>query len=179
MLWRVTVQRENSAKPLGFDPVQRQAQYNTATGNGDAVFWFNEDKHASHHPVPETGTWNIGEIGPETSSDQLQLNAVGSFKYKCALHEDEPAAEILVANPVLIAAGADPLFGGALAISKGQCVSWGNADENPHQPCPDSGDPWFTEPIASGDLSAPITINDSVTYHCALHPSETGTIDVT
>ena len=168
MLWRVTVQR-----PQGFSPKQRQTQV------GDAVFWFNEDADQPHKPVPDTGTWNIPEIPPGHSSDQLALNSAGTFSYHCALHEGE-TAELVVANAVLIAAGANPLFGSAVQIGKGQCVSWGNADASAHQPCPDTGSAWFDAPIEPGDLSKPISFADAgkVTYHCAIHPDETGEIDV-
>lgn len=174
MLWRVTVQREDAAKQRGFSPSQRQTQV------GDAVFWFNEDGGTAHQPVPDTGQWNIPVIDPGHSSDQLSLQTAGTFGYKCAKHPDE-TAELVVANAVLIAAGADPLFGAALGITTGQCVSWGNADANAHQPCPDEGDPWFDAPIEPGDLSKPINFGrqQTIKYHCAIHPNETGEIDVT
>jgi plastocyanin len=173
MLWRVTVQREDPAKPQGFSPSQRQTQV------GDAAFWFNEDASTQHQPVPDTGQWNIPVIDPDHSSDQLALNTAGTFSYHCAIHPDEKA-EIVVANAVLIAAGADPLFGSALTINPGQCVSWGNADASAHQPCPDAGDAWFKLPIEPGDLSAPISFADAgtINYHCAIHPNETGQISV-
>lgn len=176
MLWRATVQLEDPAKPTGFSPNKQQAQA------GDALFWFNEDAETSHQPVPDTGVWNIPEIAPGNSSEQLSLTSAGTLSYHCALHEGETAS-IVVANAVLIAAGASPLFGDT-AISTGQCISWGNSDAEAHQPCPDSGDAWFTAPIPSGDLSASIPFESAgtVTYHCAVHPdntSETGTITVT
>jgi plastocyanin len=176
MLWRATVQREDPAKPTGFSPSMQQAQA------GDALFWFNEDSQTGHQPVPDTGTWNIPEIQPGNSSDQLSLGNAGSFTYHCAIHPDETAS-ILVANAVLIAAGADPLFGD-LTIPHTQCVSWGNSDIDAHQPCPDTGAPWFDAPIPSGDLSKSVTFDNpgTITYHCALHPdnaSETGSITVT
>src|SRR5687768_1579307 len=104
MLWRATVQTEDPAKPVGFSPSQQQTQV------GDALFWFNEDAHTSHQPVPDTGAWNIPEIPPGNSSDQLSLGNAGTFAYHCALHPDEKAS-VVVANAVLIAAGASPLFG--------------------------------------------------------------------
>jgi plastocyanin len=174
MLWRVTVQRENPAKPIGFSPQQEQAQ------NGDGLFWFNEDRNTQHQPVPDTGAWNIPVIGPGQSSDELRLST-GTFPYHCAIHGDETGT-VIVAAAVLIAAGANPLFG-PTQIKPGQCISWGNSDAQAHQPCPDTGDPWFSEPIASGDLSKPVTFSTSATinYRCALHPdnpAETGTITV-
>lgn len=178
MLWRATVQREDPAKPIGFSPQETQAQ------SGDALFWFNEDQHTTHQPVPDTGTWNIPPIPGDSSSDQLRLANAGSFSYHCAIHPDETGS-IVVANAVLIAAGADPLFGDA-SIAADQCVSWGNSDADAHQPCPNTGTAWFDGPIPSGDLSKPISFAGqdeaySIPYHCAVHPdrkSETGTIQV-
>jgi len=175
MLWRATVQREDPAKPIGFDPQEEQAQA------GDALFWFNEDANTTHQPVPDTGSWNIPPIPGGNSSDQLSLGSAGTYPYHCAIHDDEKGS-IIVANAVLIAAGSSPLFG-ATTITQNQSVSWGNSDAEAHQPCPNSGDPWFTGPIASGDLSKPIPFGTTgtVDYHCALHPdnqSETGSITV-
>ena len=176
MLWRATVQREDPAKPIGFSPQETQAQ------SGDAVFWYNEDEKTTHQPVPDTGTWNIPPIPGSNSSDQLSLANAGTYGYHCARHPDETGS-IVVANAVLIAQGADPLFG-TTDISKGQCVSWGNSTSQAHQPCPDQGDPWFDAPIASGDLSKYVTFANAgtFTYHCALHPDkkdETGSVNVT
>ena len=175
MLWRATVQREDPARPAGFSPEEQQAQA------GDALFWFNEDPSEAHQPVPDSGVWNIPPIPARNSSDQLSLGSPGTYRYHCAIHPDETAS-IVVANAVLIAAGANPLFG-ATSIAPGQCVSWGNSDSEAHQPCPDAGDAWFTVPVAPGDLSAPVSFADAGTfaYHCALHPdnaAETGTITV-
>lgn len=174
MLWRATVQRENPAKPVGFSPQQQQAQA------GDAIFWFNEDSHTSHQPVPDSGVWNIPPVTGNNSSQQLSLGNPGTFPYHCAVHPDEKAS-IKVSNAVLIAAGANPLFG-ALTIPPGQSVSWGNSDAQAHQPTPDGGQPWIA-PLASGDLSAAVDFPQvgNFPYHCALHPnnaSETGTITV-
>lgn len=175
MLWRATVQREDPAKPIGFSPQQQQAQA------GDALVWYNEDATTPHQPVPDTGSWNIPEIPGQNSSDQLSLPTAGTYDYHCAIHSDETGS-IVVANAVLIGAGANPLFG-ALTITQNQCVSWGNSDAEAHQPCPDSGDPWFTGPIGSGDLSAPVNFATAgtINYHCAVHPdndTETGSITV-
>ena len=176
MLWRATVQTEDPAKPMGFSPNAVQAQA------GDALFWFNEDSHTSHQPVPDSGVWNIPQLAPGNSSDQLSLGSAGTFSYHCALHPNETAT-IIVANAVLIAAGASPLFGDT-SITAGQCVSWGNSDADAHQPCPDTGNAWFDAPIPSGDLSKSVSFETAGTipYHCALHPdnaNETGTITVT
>ena len=193
MLWRATVQREDPSKPH-FSPNPQQAQ------SGDAVFWFNEDKDTSHQLYPTApvqdpplapGAWG-DPIGPGTPSEQVNLPNAGSITYKCAVkgHEDE-SGTIVVANACIIAAGvvitATTPFFRSLTVNNGECVSWGNADERPHQPTPDTGEPWFKEPIQSGDLSASIPFNvpagtstdTNVTYHCSLHSDEKGTVTVT
>ena len=170
MLWRVTV-----ATNKGFSPQQQQAQ------SGDAVFWFNDDPDTTHQPVPaDSGaTWSVAPIPGGNSSEQLNLDQAGTVHYKCANHANETGS-IVVANAVPIAYQADPLFGSPLAITAGQSVSWSNSDGQPHQPTPTSGSPWFTEPIASGDISAciPFPTAGTYDYYCKLHPSETGTITV-
>lgn len=176
MLWRATVQNEDPGKSIGFSPARQQAQA------GDALFWFNEDAHTSHQPVPDSGVWNIPVIQPGNSSEQLSLANPGELSYHCAIHPNEKAT-IVVANAVLIAAGSNPLFG-STPVTTGQYVSWGNSDAEAHQPCPDSGDPWFDAPIPSGDLSKSVSFKTAGTfnYHCAIHPdnaAETGTITVT
>src|SRR5215468_1406604 len=131
MLWRATVQREDPAKPVGFSPQQQQAQA------GDALFWFNDDAKTTHQPVPDCGAWNIPPINGKNSSDQLSLANPGTYPYHCAIHADEKGS-IIVANAVLIAAGASPLFG-STQIVVGESVSWGNSDAQAHQPAPVGG----------------------------------------
>ncbi|HVR40799.1 MAG TPA: hypothetical protein VMU84_17035 [Thermoanaerobaculia bacterium] len=176
MLWRSTVQREDEKKPLGFTPQQQQVQ------KGDAVFWFNEDSNTEHQPYPKSGapgTWG-NKIGPQASSIQVNMNKAGTFPYLCAIHEDETAT-ILVATPINLASGANPLFP-AVTINKGESVSWGNATPNAHRPTSDdtSAAPWLAQDLQSGDLSAAVAFATPGTYpyHCALHTNETSTIKV-
>jgi plastocyanin len=184
MQWRSTVQREKGSKPKGFSPQTQQAQV------GDAIFWFNEDSHTQHQPYPTSPPGKPGDWGPlvpgQNSSQQLNLDKAGTYDYKCALHTDE-TGHIIVANGVVIGpsgTGAATVAPSALSIVAGECVSWGNSDANAHQPTPDQGAPWFTKPISSGDISAPITFASAgtVPYHCALHKnaaSERGIITIT
>lgn len=189
MLWRATVQREDPSKPH-FSPNPQQAQ------TGDAIFWFNEDKETEHQLYPsdpppsqpplKAGAWG-DVIGPGTPSQQVDLSA-GTITYKCVFHNDE-SGTIVVASGCVIAAGVDisdpttKSFFNPVSVASGGCVSWGNADANPHQPAPDEGDPWFTDPINPGDLSASIPFKQAkgttVNYHCTLHPAEKGAVTVT
>ena len=173
MLWRVTVQQAN-----GFSPQRQQAQV------GDALFWHNADADVTHQPVSTDPkpNWSIPPITGGNSSDQLNLDQAGTVSYKCANHDGETGS-IVVANAIGLAYGAQPLFPDSTAIKAGQCVSWSNSDGEAHQPCPDSGDPWFEGPIASGDISSTISFDKPGVnkYHCAVHPeneNEKGVITV-
>lgn len=178
MLWRINVQREDPARPNGFSPNPINVLSN------DSVFWVNEDHDAKHQPYPTTGTpgaWG-GEVGPGASSEQLNFptGTTGTFTYKCGNHPDE-FGTIVVANTVVLAEGANPLFA-PVTVTSGQCLVWGNSTGAEHQPCPDSGSPWFTSAIQSGDVSAPITFDQAsgttISYHCVIHPDETGSVTI-
>ena len=184
MQWRSAIQRENHSKPKGFSPQTQQAQV------GDAIFWFNEDQKTQHQPYPTTPPGKPGDWGPpvpgQNSSQQLNLDQAGTYLYQCHQHPDEQG-KIIVANAVVIGpsgTGAATVAPSALQIVAGQCVTWSNSDASAHQPTPDQGNSWFTKPIPSGDISAPITFASvgTVPYHCALHKdaaAEKGIITIT
>jgi plastocyanin len=169
MQWRITVRSGE-----GFSPQCQQAR------SGDAVFWFNADENVTHHPISSdpVAKWSIPPIPGGNTSGLLNVNAGATVEYYCEYHPEETGT-IVVATGIPIAFGADPLFGETGIVAK-QCVAWANSDDKPHQPCPDSGDPWFEGPIESGDISSTVSFDaaGSYTYHCALHPNETGTIKV-
>ncbi|HEX8153726.1 MAG TPA: hypothetical protein VF698_11395 [Thermoanaerobaculia bacterium] len=194
MLWRSTVQRENSAQPIGFTPQHVQA-FASGAGN-DAIFWVNEDQTAVHQPHPQGGAkdaWGP-EIPPHESSSQLNLDQAGTYAYACAIHPDETGT-IVVANGIVIA----PDTGGSAAtpfpatpekaktvfspatqtVNAGESAAWGNSTSETHQLQADNGD-WATIAIEPGAVSDPIPFATAgtSTYHCALHPTETGTIVV-
>jgi plastocyanin len=65
-------------------------------------------------------------------------------------------------------------------VKVGQTVAWRNADSLAHTATADGG-AFNTGTIAPGATSSPITMNaaGSLPYHCAIHPSMTGTLAVT
>jgi plastocyanin len=65
------------------------------------------------------------------------------------------------------------------SVNAGQSVAWRNADSVVHVPTADSG-AFSAGSIAPGDTSAPITMPTSggIGYHCAIHPSMVGTLNV-
>jgi len=68
----------------------------------------------------------------------------------------------------------------SLPIQNGTTVTWTNQDTAPHQPTSDSGPVSFSsDPLAQGaSFIFMFTTPGTYTYHCAIHPSMTGTIVV-
>ena len=66
------------------------------------------------------------------------------------------------------------------SVQVGQTVAWRNNDSIAHTATQDGGG-FNTGAIAPGATSAPVTMSSAGTrdYHCSIHPSMTGTLDVT
>jgi plastocyanin len=66
------------------------------------------------------------------------------------------------------------------SVQVGQTVAWHNADSMTHTATQDGGG-FDTGGIARGATSAPVVMGSAGTldYHCSIHPSMTGTLDVT
>lgn len=79
---RTTIQRENSEKPVGFDPKSQSANV------GDTMFWFNEDRDTQHQIVWNNINWGA-PIEPQCPSQTLSIDATGTYEYHCAFHDDE------------------------------------------------------------------------------------------
>ena len=64
------------------------------------------------------------------------------------------------------------------SVKVGQSVAWRNADSIAHDP---TGTSFGTGLIEAGRTSAPITFTAAGTsnYHCAIHPSMLGTLNIT
>lgn len=64
-------------------------------------------------------------------------------------------------------------------VRVGQTVSWRNGDSVTHTATADNGS-FNTGSIAPGATSAPITMAaaGAIAYHCTIHPSMTGTVQV-
>ena len=65
-----------------------------------------------------------------------------------------------------------------VTVKVGQTVVWQNADSIAHTA---TGSDFDTGPIDPGQTSAPVTFSTggSRPYHCTIHPSMTGTLNVT
>src|SRR6185436_16454019 len=90
----------------GFSPQALQAQ------NGDAVFWENIDDKEPHQPVSTDANakWSVAEVTPHNTSDLVALNTPSTVHYACKNHPTETGT-IVVAQAIVIAPGANPLFG--------------------------------------------------------------------
>lgn len=66
------------------------------------------------------------------------------------------------------------------SVQVGKTVAWHNADSLTHTATQDGGG-FNTGNISGGATSAPITMNSvgAFGYHCNIHPSMTGTLNVT
>jgi plastocyanin len=67
-----------------------------------------------------------------------------------------------------------------LRIDRCTEVAWHNGHDQAHTSSADQGARWSTGNIAPGETSAPIAFDDAgtFTYHCALHPFMTATVQV-
>jgi plastocyanin len=66
------------------------------------------------------------------------------------------------------------------SVRVGQQIRWRNVDSTSHTATQNGGG-FNTGVIAPGQTSAPITISAAATlgYHCSLHPTMVGTLNVT
>jgi len=65
-----------------------------------------------------------------------------------------------------------------ITINKGMTVVWTNNDSAPHQIASDNGT-FNSNPLSNGDSFAfTFSTPGTFTYHCAIHPSMTGTVIV-
>ncbi len=154
---------------------------------GDAVFWYNADKRTPHQPVPDdssNGVWVPDPIGPRQESDQANFGDPAVLPYHCTLHPDETGSLIVVATTNITRGTDNSVTFAAASINVGGYVWWRNLDpQSAHEPAPDNAAQaqWFNSPLDSGARSTPIQFNTpgTVNYHCALHPTEAGSITVT
>jgi plastocyanin len=149
----------------------------------ECVSWSNSDSEA-HQPAPvgePADTWFAEPVASGTVSAAITFDTAGTVAYACALHPKEKGSIIVPHTVTIAASGGTASFDPQTqTVNAGDSVVWQNNDTQTHQPEPDSGTPWFTKPIAAGATSSAIAFSTagSVPYHCKLHPSETGTIEV-
>jgi len=88
-----------------------------------------------------------------------------------------PAADVTI--QIVGMAGAQSFSPDAASVKVGQTVSWQNADTITHSIVQDGGG-FSTSDIAPGATSAPLAMSAAGTlgYHCAIHPTMTGSLSV-
>ncbi len=84
-------------------------------------------------------------------------------------------ADVMITNNGMM--GAQSFSPSPATVKVGQTVSWHNADVITHTA---TGTGWDTGQIPAGQTSAPIKFSTAGTqnYHCAIHPSMTGVLNV-
>jgi len=172
----------------------------TSAQVGDIVFWANNDSN-EHQPMPAVGggatTWFSAPIGPgqtaaagQTQGTKTPTSATGTVNYVCAIHPNEKGViQVAVSintntNPTPTQNAPASFFPSTAQTSVNATLSWTNNDSNQHQPMPVGGSAtdWFAAPIAAGQTKssskAISSAKGTVNYVCALHPGETGVINV-
>lgn len=168
---------------------------------GDLVFWRNNDTRFVHQPKPVNGAANAWVTTPISvkmddqagTSNTLSFNSgttISGVPYVCAQHSGETGTIVAVNNiNIKNLPGAQPgtpqaqFAPGKMTLGVNEAFVWSNLDVAAHLPAPSASNPngWFGSPIQPGQKS-PIFYftqsNPNLTYVCALHPNETGTIVV-
>lgn len=85
------------------------------------------------------------------------------------------AADVMITINGML--GAQSFSPNPASVKVGQTVSWHNADVITHTA---TGTGWDTGQIPAGSTSAPIKFSTAGTmnYHCSIHPTMTGTLNV-
>lgn len=67
-----------------------------------------------------------------------------------------------------------------VTIKVGQTVAWRNADTTTHNATSDTAGAFVTGSIGPGGTSTPIKMNaaGSFAYHCSIHPTMVGTLNI-
>lgn len=192
--------------PIANPTKDRKAEFNPPIKTvmvGELVFWRNHDEQEVHQPRPAGGANNAWvktsiakKLGdqPGTSNTRAFLSGTTTdgAAYVCAIHPKE-AGTIIVRNNIDInnvpgAGAGDPQAAfnpDSQTVKAGEAFIWSNNDIKPHWPAPSvqQKTAWIKRAIDSGQKSETISISDAtgedgLTYVCALHPKEKGTLIV-
>jgi plastocyanin len=123
----------------------------------------------------------FASVEASAQSDGIPVRASGPQDLGCSNHAfvpyKLPVSDQLSLIQRVTTVGFEPLL-----LSPGNWVIWQNNDSEVHQPAPDQGTTWTSNPpgVPRFDWSAIVQFAKSgnYPYHCALHPSETGKIVV-
>jgi len=177
---RIKIQRQ--AGKVVFNPANQMVDIVTDGGS----FIFENDDSQAHQPKPDKGgTWTDHPVAAGQPSQLITAQAPGSYPYTCALHPAEKgvvtAPNVITIQTQLIATGFNPASQTLTPASDSGLFVFINLDQSvSHRPQPDdsANGTWFTTDIAPGQYSAVKTLTAPGTYkyHCAIHPTETGSI---
>ena len=156
---------------------------------GSTVTWTNQDS-VSHTVTADDGSFDSGRLAQGATFSQT-FDTPGTYTYHCAIHpsmtgtitvEAGPAPSVAPAATASASASVtiqDFAFGpGSISVAVGSTVTWTNQDSVSHTVTADDGS------FDSGRLAQGATFSQTFdtpgtyTYHCAIHPSMTGTITV-
>ena len=201
---RIVIRGQGPGQLAAFNPPSQMVD--TATDGGGFIF-ENQDSVA-HRPTPDAGSgdWSdkvpdpanpggpmiLKPIEPGGTSVLITATSNGKFSYHCAIHPQEKgeieAPRVITIQTELISANFNPhnltlspaKNDGCPADDAGLFVFLNLDQHTSHLPTPIQGPPWFAAPIAPGRYSAmsTITAQGKHAYKCALHPKETGVIEL-
>jgi plastocyanin len=204
MEFKVTVQREGVAKP-GFSPQQVQAQvgdsvfwFNADRNTQHQPYLVYPGDWAANPIEPNETSTQVNtdqcatfhyrcalhpdEVGVVLVCTAVMIGPVGDGTSAFSM-APPPAPPPQPNQPPPPTLGLPQLPG--LAVPQtfaGTSVSFGNADSQGHWPMPQGGSKtaWLNAAINPGDISAPVPFDtvQNLTYQCALHPAETGPLNV-
>jgi plastocyanin len=174
---QVTIKSSGKKGSAGFSPTP------LPIGPGDTVSWKNQDI-IQHWPTPTTGSpWFTSAINPNITS--LPVSVLQNTDYFCKLHPTEKGSIQVGGAPQIvkltIVAGSLP----SKTINANDSVFWFNDTNDKYELNynPGTGDiPWGRPPypLPPKKTSSQVVFpkSGSFTYHCKLHPGQTGTITV-
>jgi len=146
--------------------------------NTGVVFFSNET--SSQLQITLAGAAFIG-VGPNAQSDGIPMPASGPQALGCSNQAFEPHM-LQVSDQLSLIQPGPPVSFEPLLLTPGNWVIWQNNDGQKHQPAPDIGTTWTTNPpgVQPYDWSVIVQFPTAgfYPYHCALHPGETGKISV-
>lgn len=157
--------------------------------DGGSFIFENDDPQQAHQPQPDNtaSTWVDHPIASGQPSTLITANSNGSFPYHCKLHPTEKgvvvAPNVITVQTEMIDTGFNPSSQPLNPQADGGLFVFLNLDQStPHQPQPDdsSQGTWFPQPIQPGAYSPVKSLSKpgKYSYHCAIHPGETGTITI-
>ena len=152
---------------------------------GTTILWTNKDA-ISHTVTSDAGLF---DSGPLKSGDTFSYTfaSTGTYTYHCANHPSMLGSVIVTATPVsnvVLSIYNMSFIPATVTISAGSSVTWTNSDSMDHTVTSDTG-VFDSGAISAAEIygtggSFTYTFNTQGTYpyHCAFHPSMTGTVVV-